>query len=336
MTITTEVLKKIPLLADLEEAELFQVMSCFSVRDLATNEILYAEGAKADSACFVVEGELEVVTALPGGGEAHQGFIGPGNLIGEMALVAGGSRTATVRACTNVVLVSVSYAFFQAALNQMSVPAFKILRCIIQSLSARLERLEGQIFDAWDCGGYNPADSHHHDAGLPEAYDKSPTISFDYGPFLPVTPFFEEFEDAEIKQILKVGRFLEVSSNEFLFREGRNANTCFVVIRGAVDNTIIRDRRYQLSVLGPGRLCDINSMIGGKPHRCDSRVRSGALLLVFDKENFQMLLHGTTIESLRFQVMISRNQLLELKSATNLLTSLVSQAHVRDGLRATV
>lgn len=332
MTITPEILQDIALFADLEEAELVQVMACFSLVSVAAGETLYVEGTQATSACFVIAGELEAVTALPGGGEAVVGVIGPGDLIGEMALLAGGSRTATVRARIDVSAVSVSYAFFQAALTQMSVPAFKILRRIAAKLSLRLEILEEKIFTAWDCGGYRPAAAAREDgAGLAQ-YDCGPSPSFDYAPFLPVTPFFEEFEEAEIERVLARARVLEMPRDEFVYREGDAATASFIVVRGALDRSIMRDRRYQLSVQGPGRLCGGNAMIAGKPHRSDGRVRAGALLLAFEAGDFQALFQGATSEALKFQMMVSRNQLLELKSADNLLTSLVSQAHVRDAL----
>lgn len=310
-------------------------MACFSLVSVAAGETLYDEGAQATSACFVIAGELEAVTALPGGGEALVGVIGPGDLIGEMALLAGGSRTATVRARVDATAVSVSFAFFQAALNQMSVPAFKILRRIVRKLSMRLEVLEEKIFTAWDCGNYRPSASRNLDISVLTESDDSRAPSFDYVPFLPITPFFEEFENAEIEKILAQAHVLEVSRDEFIYREGGEPTTSFIVIRGAVDSTIMRDRRYQLSVLGPGRLCGSNAMIANKPAHSDGRARSNALLLAFDAESFETLFRGTTTEALKFQMMVGRNQLLDLKSADNLLTSLVSQAHVRDNLSAT-
>jgi CRP-like cAMP-binding protein len=326
--ITTLVLKRIPLFSDLDEIELVQVMACFSMRSVAAGEVLYAEGSSATSACFVISGKLEALTALPGGGEARVGLINPGDMIGEMALVAGSSRTATVRALADVSVVTVSFAFFQAALNQMSVPAFKILRRIMHSLSDRLEVLHKSIFTAWDCDGFNPVESgvgnHATD------FDNGLKPSFDYRPFLAVTSFFEAFEETEIDCIVESASVLEMPRNEYLWREGDAAGCSFVVVRGAVDNTIMRDRRYQLSVLGPGRLCGSNSMIKDIAHCCDMRTRSDSLVLRFDRKNFTRLFNGSDIPALKFQARVSHNQLLELKSADNLLTTLVSQAHVCD------
>ena len=92
----------------------------------------------------------------------------------------------------------------------------------------------------------------------------------------------------------------------------------------------MRDRRYQLSVLGPGRLCGANSLIGSQVHHCDARIRSDALVLRLDADNFTALFNNAGIEALKFQTQVSHNQLLELKAADNLLTALISQSHVRD------
>lgn len=82
----TDLSKKIPMLGDLQDAELAGVSSCFSEESLAPGDMLYVEGDEATSACFLIDGELEVLKALPGGGEAQIAVIKPGSMVGEMAL----------------------------------------------------------------------------------------------------------------------------------------------------------------------------------------------------------------------------------------------------------
>ena len=332
MSVTPDILQGLPLFSELGEVELVQVMTCFSLKQVAAGEDLYIEGAVATSACFVVEGELDAFTALPGGGETLVGVIRGGEMIGEMALIAGGNRTASVRARTEVTVVSVSFAFFQAALNQMSVPAFKILRRVISSLAGRLEILQDKIIEAWDCGNYRPESFSACDDLNHRNQNNDQVISFQFRPFLAVTPFFENFDEVEVEHILASGQVMEIPRNDYLYREGSATAACFLVVRGAVDNSIMRDRRYQFSVLGPGRLCGANSLINPMPHHCDSRVRSDALVLRITADKFEELLHDSATASLKFQAKISHNQLLELRSADNLLTTLISQAHIRESI----
>ncbi len=333
MTVTPELLQQIPMFDDLQEAELAMIMGCFTEASIAAGETLYVEGDAATDACFLIDGELEALTALPGGGAARVGVIGPGSMIGEMALVAGGTRSATVRAKTQSTILTVSNFFFHAALDQMSAPAFKILRSVIYSLTKRLEELQGRILEQWDCEAYSPPPN----ASAPEraSPEESPdrTHSFDYRPFLPIIPFFANFTESEIDGVVAHAKVLELPRGDFLYREGAPAASCYILVRGAIEISVIRDRRYQLSILGPGRLCAANSLIAESGRDSDARARSAALLLSFDTAAFRSLYLGETTECLKFQSMVSANQLQELKTADNLLTTLISQDHVLEGAR---
>jgi CRP-like cAMP-binding protein len=105
-------------------------------------------------------------------------------------------------------------------------------------------------------------------------------------------------------------------------------------VRGAIEISVNRDRRYQLSILGPGRLCGAGAMIAESVGNSDARIRSDALLLAFDPPAFGDLYLGETTDCLKFQNMVSANQLEELKTADNLLTTLVSQDRILEGARS--
>jgi CRP-like cAMP-binding protein len=276
---------------------------------------------------------LEALKALPGGGAAQVGTIGPGSMVGEMALVAGGTRSATVRAMIPSTILTVSYYFFHAALDQMSVPAFKILRSVIHSLTVRLGELQGRILEQWDCEAYGPPSSASApEPGSPEEIPERAS-SFGYRPFLPVLPFFASFTESEIDLVAGRAKVVELPRGAFLFREGAPVEACYILVRGAIENSVARDRRYQLSICGPGRLCGANDLIAETPRSSDARVRSAALLLGFDRPAFESLYLGETTECLKFQSMVSVNQLQELKTADNLLTTLVSQDYIMEGAR---
>jgi CRP-like cAMP-binding protein len=328
--VALELLKEIPMLSGLQDGELAGIASCFTQESIAPGETLYVEGDRATSACFLISGELEVLKALPGGGDAQIAVIKPGSMVGEMALVADGTRTATVRATTQTVVLTVMRDFFHAALDQISVPAFKILRSVIHNVAVRLDEHQERILKQWDCDAcIQPPDG----AGSTEAESTSQPPSFDFRRFLPVVPFFASFTESETDEIVTNAKVVELSRGEYLYREGAPARSCYVIVRGAVEMSVSRDRRYQLSILGPGRICGANSLIMQKPHCCDARARSGVLLLAFDQSSFQDLYSGDTADCLKFQRMLSCNQLEDRKIADNLLSTLVSQDYISDGIR---
>jgi CRP-like cAMP-binding protein len=329
MTVTPDLLRRVSLFGELLEAELVEIMGCFTEVRVEPGEFLYEEGNAATDACFLLEGELEAVKALPGGGETQLGLIAPGAMIGEMALVAGGTRTASVRARRRSEALAVSYYFFHAALNQMSVPAFKILRAVMQTMVARLGEVQERILIQWGCDGYVPGPAM---AGPPEPSGEA--ASFDYRPFLPILPCFKNFDEGEIDGILAEGELLEMPRGGFLFREGAPPGASYLVLRGAIEHSVMRDRRYQLAVLGPGRLSGSQAAIGKTPHVCDARVRSDALLLRFGPAAFDRLFLGDETCCLKFQNLISADLLLQLRASANLLAQLVSQSYAAGEPRA--
>ncbi|MBI3965264.1 MAG: FAD-dependent oxidoreductase [Chloroflexi bacterium] len=72
----------------------------------------------------IVKGEVEVVRRLPGGREELIGRLGPGEHFGELALMKGTRRTATVRAVTAVDVLAIERGDFLALATQGSLKAF--------------------------------------------------------------------------------------------------------------------------------------------------------------------------------------------------------------------
>jgi len=308
---------------DLQDAELTEILGCFTEMPVEAGDHLYLEGEAASSACFLIDGGLEAFKALPGGGETLVGTLLPGAMIGEMALLTGGERTATVRARCPSTVIKVSHYFFHAALDQMSGPAFKILRAAVHAMTKRLVELQSRILEQWDCGAYIASSASR---SVADATSLPP--SFEYRPFLSVMPCFESFSESDIDSVLTRGDVIEIPRGEFLYREGATPNACYLILRGAIERSVVRDRRYQLSVLGPGHLCGANTMIAQEPRFCDARVRSQALLLRIDQPGFDTLFQGSGTECLKFQNLVGADQLMQLKATDNLLALLVSQSYV--------
>lgn len=74
---------------------------------LGAGDVLFAVGDPADRLYVVVDGELEAVLATAHGDQALSSF-GPGEVVGEIGILTGATRSATVRAATACGVVAVS------------------------------------------------------------------------------------------------------------------------------------------------------------------------------------------------------------------------------------
>jgi sulfate permease, SulP family len=75
-----------------------RLMGACERRDVAGGEVVASQGAAADCLYFVASGRVGIFAALEDGRETRVRSVGPLTTIGEMGLVTGGVRSATVRA----------------------------------------------------------------------------------------------------------------------------------------------------------------------------------------------------------------------------------------------
>ena len=82
--------------------------------ELAPGEVLLCKGEKANALYVVVAGMLRATTIQDDGGELTLSEFGPGEMAGEMAILAGGGLySATVSAAEDAVLVRVPRETFE-------------------------------------------------------------------------------------------------------------------------------------------------------------------------------------------------------------------------------
>ena len=107
---TSNLLARIPFFTDLPVDELDQIMAQLEVVNLKSGEILFREGEPGEHMYIVVSGNLEILMAPGTDNELILNRVPQGEYIGEMSLVTGAPRTASVRAHGDVVLLSMSRA----------------------------------------------------------------------------------------------------------------------------------------------------------------------------------------------------------------------------------
>ncbi len=77
-------------------------------RDFAADEVIVRQGETGDSLFLIFQGHLSALFAAPGRPEREAGHLDPDDCFGEMSLLTGAPRSATVRARTAGVAFEVS------------------------------------------------------------------------------------------------------------------------------------------------------------------------------------------------------------------------------------
>lgn len=152
-------LRSIDLFRPLSEDELQTALRNFRHQHYAAGERILGEGEPGDSFCIVDRGTVEVGKAL-GGRTRVLAQLGEGQFFGEMALLTGEARSATVTARTDVDLFTIDKTGFE----QIVVANPRVTVDISSILAARrdaLSQAEGEATQRFSGGGQGEDKQQH-------------------------------------------------------------------------------------------------------------------------------------------------------------------------------
>jgi CRP/FNR family transcriptional regulator, cyclic AMP receptor protein len=132
---TAELLKRVPLFADLPPKDLEGVASTMKRRAFQPGDTIAEEG-RGGVGFFVIEDGEAVVTV---GGE-EVGRLGRGDYFGEIALIADTDRTATVKAQTELQCLGLTAWEFRPLVETNASIAWRLLEAMAKKLRAAEQR----------------------------------------------------------------------------------------------------------------------------------------------------------------------------------------------------
>jgi CRP-like cAMP-binding protein len=139
----SELLTITPLFKGLNQTEIGPFAAVCTDRVLRANAVLFNEGDPGGELFMVAEGILEV----------HKPFIGKVNVLeagaylGDISLLDGAPRTATVIALTNSRVMCLAQTDFDRLCAEQPAIGYRVLRNIIHELVARLLDKEERLAD---------------------------------------------------------------------------------------------------------------------------------------------------------------------------------------------
>jgi CRP/FNR family cyclic AMP-dependent transcriptional regulator len=124
-----ELLKRVPLFARCSKRELGEIAMLADELDLPTARDITKEGASGREFLILVQGEADVVRK---GKVVNE--LGPGDFVGEIALVSGKPRTATVRTRGPARVLVVGASGFRTLMRDVPSLQDKVLAAITARL----------------------------------------------------------------------------------------------------------------------------------------------------------------------------------------------------------
>lgn len=133
-----EFLRAVPQFAHLPAKSLKRVAQTATEVNHPQGHVVMKQGAGVHLLHVIVSGEAAV--SVDGN---HVAQLGPGDYFGEIALLAGGKRTATVTAATDLRVLAVDPASFRRLLRSDA----ELAASLPETVAARLEELDSRLPD---------------------------------------------------------------------------------------------------------------------------------------------------------------------------------------------
>jgi CRP-like cAMP-binding protein len=137
-------LGSISLFEGLTPDQLEKVASLAQVRSFPGRAVVVSQGEPANALFVIMRGRLKVASSGPDGRDTVLGIMAEGEVFGEVALLDGGTRSASCTAIEPCELLAIDRAQFMDLLEQSPGIAVKLLHV----LSGRLRRLSQRSEDA--------------------------------------------------------------------------------------------------------------------------------------------------------------------------------------------
>ncbi len=143
-------MSRVDILSPLSSEERRRLAEAVGVKSFAVGECPVRQGDAGDSFYIIKKGTVDVIVEKPGGDGAVVATLGPGNFFGEMSLLTGAVRTATIRVKDDAECVVIDRENFRDALVNSPSVAEALSHILSErqaALTAQQEKLDAAALE---------------------------------------------------------------------------------------------------------------------------------------------------------------------------------------------
>lgn len=144
---TLDALKSARLFKTLDEPVLEQLVRAARQISIANDQLLFSWGDDADRVYLIVEGHIAIEISDEKGRQVRIATKGPGDVFGEIAALDGGPRSASARAISPAVILSIPIQYFTRLASENPDFMLAIVRDLASSIRRTDELLTGYVVD---------------------------------------------------------------------------------------------------------------------------------------------------------------------------------------------
>jgi CRP/FNR family transcriptional regulator len=141
-----ELLRSVPLFSDLEQGELERFSRVAVPRTFPSSTRVFHEGDRSDACYIVRSGSFRVTREHSDGLAITLATLGPGDIFGELAMLDGEVRSASVEALVDGELLALPAGEVRALLGRHPEITVKLVAALVRRLRSANERISRQSF----------------------------------------------------------------------------------------------------------------------------------------------------------------------------------------------
>ena len=139
-------LSRVPLFSELSQVELERIASVAIPRSFPKGVRVFHEGDSSDTCYIVRDGDLRVTREHSDGRAIALATLGPGDIFGELAMLDGGTRSASVETITDSELLGLPASDVRRVIAEHGDIAAKLIAALTRRLRETNERVSRQSF----------------------------------------------------------------------------------------------------------------------------------------------------------------------------------------------
>jgi CRP-like cAMP-binding protein len=302
-----------PLFADLPVEMMSSISRELRRTELAPGELLWRQGDAGGGLHVVESGRLAVTASGPGEREIEMAKVVPGDILGELPLLAGGEHAASVRAVERASVLVLDRARFLALLDSLDPGAEALRRRLLNIVCERLRGRHARLAALLGAGSAPEAAGDLVSAPAP-----APPHSY-----LARLALFRDFGAQELDEVLAVSDVVDIGRGMEVCAEGAAPAFCAVTLYGALEELVRRgDRGVRVRLAGPGSATCYVSLLNGFPSSVGVSARERSRLALVPRAAFDELAAARTLAGRSFAEALQRDLVDALRLAQRPLARL--------------
>ncbi len=145
-----KLMEKVEIFSPLNKAELMKLVDRLNIQSFAAGEVPVRQGQAGDSFYIIKSGRVHVIVEKSPGETAIVATLGPGNFFGEMSLLTGAVRTASIHVVEDAEFIVIDRESFASTLANNPSIADSLSQILSErqaGLDAERERLDSATFE---------------------------------------------------------------------------------------------------------------------------------------------------------------------------------------------